>query len=151
MWLAGGGRGQDIVSSPGLDPAVGHPHRCWILSLLHGLEVFVRGRLGWQESNLFGLHYIQPLISQILPSQMLVTKWVWTKILLTVSWTGSMDAGVRPGPSKAASPLPGSRQTMRCRGIFVPALSELSFCRLTAHRGRTIHLNPARTPQNLLA
>lgn len=46
----------------------------------------MHGRLGWQECSLSGLQYLQPLISQILPSQTkLVTKWVWTEMLFPVN------------------------------------------------------------------
>lgn len=53
MWPAGVGRGQDIVCNPGLDPDVARPHLCWTLTPLRGLEVFVRGKAGWQECNLY--------------------------------------------------------------------------------------------------
>lgn len=66
-------------------PSMDHPHCCWILSQLRGLEEFVQGRLGWQECSLSGLQYLQPLISQILPSQTLVTKWVWSELLFLVN------------------------------------------------------------------
>lgn len=65
MWLAGVGGGQDIVCSPGLDAAVGHPHHCWTIGLLSGPQGSVQGRLGWQEHNLSKLHYIQSLIAVI--------------------------------------------------------------------------------------
>lgn len=106
----GEGSDQDIVCSPSLDPAVDHPRCCWILSLLRGLEQFVQGRLGWQECSQSGLQYLQPLISQILPSQKPVTKWVWTEILFLVNRPGSKGAGMWLGRGEAASPLPGVGQ-----------------------------------------
>lgn len=115
-----------MVCSPGLHPAVDHPCCCWILRHLRELEEFVQGRLGRQECSRSGLQYLQPLISQVLPSETLVTKWVWTEMPFLVDGPGSK--GLACGWHQAASPQCAWCGTalLTRQGVLVPATSQLS-------------------------